>query len=84
MDRIDAELRERLAAAPDDVVHLIVRTDGDPTPHLPRLADVGLRVERRFRLLPGVAASGRARAALLLAREPWVLRIELDRPVTAP
>ena len=83
MDKIDAALRERFTAAPDEVVGLIVRTDGDPTPHLMRFGEMGMRVERRFRLLPGVSVTGRACAALSLAHEPWVLKIEEDRAVAA-
>jgi hypothetical protein len=83
MDKIDPALRDKLAAAPEHVVGLIVRTAGDPTPHLPRFGELGLSVERRFRLLPGVSVTGRARAALLLADEAWILKIEEDRPVIA-
>jgi hypothetical protein len=83
MDKMDAALRNRLSAAPDAIVGLIVRTDGDPTPHLNRLGEMGLRVERQFRLLPGVSVTGRAGSALTLAQEAWVLKIEEDRAVSA-
>ncbi len=82
MEKIERALRRKLVSAPEQVVGLIVRTDGDPTPHMGRFSELGLRVERKFRLLPGVSVAGRARSALQLAREAWVLRIEEDLPMS--
>jgi len=82
MDKIDQALRQKLAADPERSVALIIRTDGDPAPHLQRLAELGLKVEHQFRLVPGVSVTGRAAAALLLLDETWILKIEEDRPVT--
>jgi hypothetical protein len=82
MVRIDKELHQKLAADPQLSVALIVRTDGDPGPHLSRLAKMGLQVGHQFRLVPGVSVTGRAGAALLLLEEEWVLKVEEDRPVT--
>jgi hypothetical protein len=83
MTKIDPELERQLKAAPDQTVDLIVRTDGDPTPHLNWLASAGIQVKQQFRLSPGVAISGSGAAALKLLDQDWVKRIELDRPVTA-
>jgi len=82
MDKIDSVLRQKLAADPERSVALIVRTDGDPSPHLPRLAELGLKVGHKFRLVPGVSVTGPAEAALLLIEQKWVISIEEDRPVT--
>ena len=82
MDKIDSALRQELAADPEQSVALIVRTDGDPTPNLSRLAELGLQVGHQFRLVPGVSVTGSAGAALLLLKEEWVVKIEEDRPVT--
>jgi hypothetical protein len=82
MDKINSALRKKLAADPDQSVALIIRTDGDPTPHLSRLDELGLQVGHQFRLVPGVSVTGRARVALSLLDEAWVLSIEEDRPVT--
>jgi hypothetical protein len=82
MDKIDSALHQKLAADPEQSVALIVRTDGDSTPHLSRLAELGLKVGHQFRLVPGVSVTGSAGAALLLLEENWVIRIEADRPVT--
>ena len=82
MDKIDSVLHQKLAADPEQPVALIVRTDGDPTPHLSRLAELGLQVGHRFRLVPGVSLTGSAGAALVLLEEKWVVKIEEDRPVT--
>jgi hypothetical protein len=82
MTKLDRRLRQQLAAAPDQTVSLIVRTDGDPAPHLARLRELGMKVKRQFKLLPGVSVTGRAAAALSLPDETWILKIEEDRPVT--
>ena len=82
MDKIDSVLYQKLSAEPQQSVALIVRTDGDPAPHLSRLAELGLQVGHQFRLVPGVSVTGLAAAALLLLDETWVLKVEEDRPVT--
>ena len=82
MEKIDSALHQKLAADPEQSVALIVRTDGDPSPHLSRLAELGLQVGHQFRLVPGVSVTGSAGAALLLIEEKWVIKIEEDRPVT--
>lgn len=81
MSKIDRALHQKLAADPGQSVALIVRTDGDPAPHLPRLAEMGLQVGHQFKLVPGVSVIGPASAALSLLEEMWVLKVEEDRPV---
>ena len=83
MEKMAPTLHQKLGASPDSIVALIVRTDGDPVRYLPRLAELGFAVGHQFRLLPGVSVRGRARAALSLLDEAWVLRIEEDQPVAA-
>lgn len=82
MEKIEEALHQKLAADPEQSVALIVRTDGDPTPHLSRLAELGMQVGHQFRLVPGVSVTGSAASALLLLSEKWVIKIEEDRPVT--
>ena len=81
MEKIDSALRQRLTADPEKSMALIVRTDGDPTPHLSRLAELGFQVGHQFRLVPGVSVTGSAAAALSLLEEEWVIKVEEDRPV---
>jgi hypothetical protein len=81
MEKIDDALYRKLAADPGQSVALIVRTRGDPTPHLSRLEQLGLQVGRQFKLLPSVSVTGLAGAALKLLDEGWVEKIEEDRPV---
>jgi len=81
MTKIDRAFHQKLAADPKQSVALIVRTEGDPTPHLSRLAELGLQVGHQFRLIPGVSVTGPAAAALALLDEGWVVKIEEDRPV---
>ena len=82
MDKIESGLYQKLAADPEQSVALIIRTDGDPTPHLPRLAELGLQVGHQFKLAPGVSVTGPAAAALSVIEEKWVVKVEEDRPVT--
>lgn len=82
MDKIESNLQQKLAADPEQSVALIVRTRGDPTPHLSSLAELGLQVRHQFKLLPGVSVTGSAGAALSLLDKDWVAKIEEDRPVT--
>lgn len=77
--KLDASLKEMLDRGdPEQDVDLIVRSDGDIDPHLPRLQWLHFRVRRRFGLVPGAAVTGRAGNVRELAEEPWVVRIELD------
>jgi hypothetical protein len=82
MAKIDRELEQQLRASPEETVDLIVRTQGDATPHLTWLASAGLRVKQQFKLTPGVAVSGSGQDALQLLSQDWVLSVELDAPVT--
>jgi len=82
MEKLDPALCTRLARAPEQVVGLIVHTDGDPAPHMHRFSELGFTVGRKFRLLPGVSVTGQAQAALTLVKETWILKIEEDRRIT--
>lgn len=81
--KLDGRLQRKLANAPDQTVSLIVRTAGDPTPHLARLSELGMQVTHQFRFLPGVSVTGPAQAALALLGESWILSIEEDKPIRA-
>ena len=81
MSKISPELEQQLNDMPNRTVDLIVRTDGNATPHLEWLASAGLQVKQQFRLSPGVAVSGSGRDALKLLDQSWVVSVELDAPV---
>lgn len=83
MAKIDPKLEQRLQDMPNRAVDLIVRTDGDPTPHLEWLADHNLEVRQVFRLSPGVAVSAPGRDALKLLDQDWVVSVEVDEGVKA-
>ena len=83
MAKIDPKLEQRLHDMPNRVVDLIVRTDGDPTPHLDWLAANDMEVKQQFRLSPGLAVSGPGREALRLLDQDWVVSIEQDEGVRA-
>lgn len=82
-DKLDPQLRARLLARPDAPAALIVRVSGDLEQRADQVARRGLAVERRLRLIGGLALRATGRQALALAAEPWVLRIEEDREVRA-
>jgi hypothetical protein len=81
MAKISVELEQQLKAMPNRSVDLIVRTQGDPTPHLEWMASIRLQVNQQFRLSPGVAVSGTGADALILLDQDWVISIEADGPV---
>jgi hypothetical protein len=83
MSKISPELEQQLKAMPNRTVDLIVRTEGDATPHLEWLASAGLQVKQQFRLSPGVAISGSGRDVLKLLDQSWVVSVELDASVKA-
>jgi hypothetical protein len=82
MAQIDMELERQLKAMPNRGFDLIVRTDGDVTPHLNWLSAQGIQVKQQYRLSPGVAVTASGVDALKLLNQDWVKSIELDKPVT--
>ena len=82
MATIKPELKAQFEAEPDQSVNLIVRTEGDATPHLDWLATTNVQVTRQFRLTPGVAVTCTGQAALQLLDQQWVKSIEPDEIVT--
>jgi hypothetical protein len=76
-------LEQRLQDMPNRAVDLIVRTDGDPSPHLDWLAANGIEVRQVFKLSPGLAVSAPGRDALKLAAQDWAVSVELDEGVRA-
>lgn len=83
MAKIDAPLRQKLTQMPQAEVRLIVRVRGDLNACADEAAARGLQVTRKLKLLPALAIRGRAQVCLGLLDEPWVTRIEADRPVKA-
>ncbi len=79
--KVEAELLKRLQANPEAEFRLIVRTRGEPGQYLTRLQSLGIAVRRQFRLTRSLALTARAAAALRLADEAWVEKIEEDRIV---
>jgi hypothetical protein len=78
MAKIDPKLEQRLHDMPNRAFDLIVRTDGDPAPHLEWMAANGTEVRQVFKLSPGVAVSAPGRDALKLLAQDWVVSVELD------
>ena len=83
MSKINPAFERQLKESPEQMVDLIVRTNGDVTPYLAWLDAAGLQVKQQFRLSPGVAVSASGGDALKLLTQPWVVSIEPDAPVQA-
>lgn len=79
--KLEATLRRQLAAAGDAHVDLIIRTTEAPTGHVAACEARGMTVRHVYKLLPGMAVTAPASAALALEDEGWVARIEPDQAV---
>lgn len=79
--KLAAPLRQQLAAAGDAHVDLIIRTTGAPGAYVAQCEARGMTVRHVYKLLPGLAVTAPAAAAVALAGEDWVARIEADGPV---
>ena len=82
MAKIITDLQSQIKENPNDNFDLIVRTQGDTTPHLEWFAAAGITVTQQFRLSPGVAITCSGAKAQKLVTQPWVISVELDKPVT--
>lgn len=81
MKKVNVELLDRLRADPEAEFRLIVKTEGEPGQYLARLQALGIEVRRKFGLTRSLAITARAAAALQLADEAWVEKIEEDQIV---
>lgn len=79
--RIAARLARRWRSSPQGPVRAIVRTVADLDEAAAILEQRGLKVTRRYLLLPALAISGSAEAVLSLAGEDWITSIEEDQQV---
>jgi hypothetical protein len=78
---LSPDLQAKADHTPNVQVNLIVRLKDDPAMHLAEIASLGWIVRRTFSLTPSVAIQGPASASLTLAKKPWVIAIEEDKPV---
>ena len=83
MSNVRSELRKEWLEHPRKKVDLIVRVKGDLDERSATLVGRGAEVRYRFRLTGSLALSCTGRVALALLEEPWVERVEPDRPVEA-
>ncbi len=81
MASLSPDIQSKIARDPNAPLNLIVRVDTSPSAHLDDLKKLGFTVKRSFTLTPSVAIQGAASAAQDLARQPWVVSIEEDKPV---
>jgi len=83
MSNVRSELRKEWLEHPRKKVDLIVRVKGDLDQRSAALVGRGAEVRYRFRLTGSLALRCTGRVALALLEEPWVERVEPDRPVKA-
>ena len=81
MASVDPALKSQLEREPDKSLDLIVKTQGQP--RIDWLAAHNIQVKQEYRLTPMIAVTCTGRAALKLARQDWVISIELDAAVSA-
>jgi hypothetical protein len=81
MASIPSDLKTKLQSNPKNVVNLIVRLTDDPSQRLASIQAQGFTVRRTISLISAVALQGTGSAALELAKQPWVVSIEEDKPV---
>lgn len=83
MKTLEDRFYHTLLAAPSNAYDVIVTTDGDIQSVAELCETLGMTVHRRFRIVPGLAATGKGGAVLDLAKHPHVKRIEPDGQVHA-
>lgn len=76
--RIAARLARRWRADPQARVRAVVRTLADADEAQSSLEQRGLKIVRRYSLLPAFAVNGTAQDLLSLADEDWIASIEED------
>jgi hypothetical protein len=81
MANIEPKLKSKLEGAPNSVVNLIVRLKDPPDAHVTDVRALGLNIRYTYTLVAALAVQGPASASLALARKPWVLSMEEDKPV---
>jgi len=80
---VDPVIQEAWQSNPNESVDLILRISGDVSQLAVALEQRGIAVKRRFRLTHSLAIRCSGKAALQLLKEPWITRVEADRPVKA-
>jgi len=83
MAEIESSLERALASNPAEEVDLILRLESSPPDLMEALEKHGVEVRRRFRLSRSISVRCRGSAALALLDEPWLKRVEDDRPMRA-
>jgi hypothetical protein len=83
MASVDRSTRDAWSSNPRKWVDLIVHVSGDMGERIDVLTRRGCRITRSFRLTRAIALRCTGRMALELLEQPWVTRVEPDRPVQA-
>ncbi len=83
MPKADERLIRQLEQSPAGEFHLILRVSGDVEDVAEKLRATPIEVRHALRLIGAVAVRAQGKEALRLLDEPWLVRMEEDRPVRA-
>jgi hypothetical protein len=83
MANVDRATRQAWSANPHKWVDLVVHVSGDVSERAAALESRGCKVTRTFRLTRTLGIRCTGRMALELLEQPWVSKVEPDRPVRA-
>lgn len=83
MPKADEGLIRQLKQSPAGEFYLILRVSGDVEDVTEKLRAGPIEVRRLLRLIGAVAVRAQGHEALRLLDEPWLVRMEEDRPVRA-
>ena len=80
-DKVSRELLSALQASPTAEFLLLVRTTQADDEAERTLHQLGMTIRQRLTLVPTFAVTASGAAAIELLNQPWVVRVEEDRPV---
>ena len=80
--KASSDLIQAWKQAPQAQVAVLVRFEGDASPCVKTINDLGMSVSYVFQLTNTIANSGPAHCVLELLEKPWVSKIEKDQKVT--
>lgn len=81
MATLDPTLQEQIQANPGANYRVIVRVQGDMDARQRQLAQNGVTITRRLRLIRGFAATMQGANIKTLSAQDWIVSIEPDQPV---
>jgi hypothetical protein len=81
--KAEREMHQAWRGNLDTSYDLIVRVEGNPSERGLQLEARGVEIRHRYRLTPSLSVRCTGQMALSLLDVDWIVRIELDKPVSA-